>query len=122
MSYYPRSVPDRWDRIAEEYEVIPDRHVLQPMRDLVRGVLGASTKELVSVGTSHWDLWVTTSDRHEDTYTAPIVGVEYRPDLKRFCVTFQRFRGIAIELKWCDLAEAQATMVYAFSRLGPPSP
>jgi hypothetical protein len=56
-------------------------------------------------------------DRHEDTYSAPIVGVGYRPDLKRFCVTFQRFRGIAIDRKWCDLAEAQATMVYAFSRL-----
>jgi hypothetical protein len=117
MSYYPKMVPDRWDRIAAWYEEIPDGHTYQPMRDLVRGVVRADTKQLVSVGTSHRDLWVTTSDRWEDTYYAPLIGVGYRPDLKRFCVTCQRVRGVPVERKWCDLAEAQATMVYWFKRL-----
>ncbi len=118
-----QSVSLRWAEIVERYRELHPRHRQEPMTALVLAVAEAGVKNNIWPGTSHFDLSATSYDAEAARHyplpaERPSVFVVYWQVVDKFKLHCYNIQGVPYDIKWCELAEAQATMRYLFRIMG----
>ena len=108
----------QWTKIVGFYEELSPRHRQVPMKMLVKAVAAASVSSAVWPTHSHFVLRVfTESLAGSDARARASVSAEYWHEIDKFRLRYFHIRGIPYDEKWCELAEAEATLRQSFRLL-----
>ena len=112
----------KWDDAIEFYEELSAWHRQEPMKTLVKtlvkAVAEAGTENAVWPTHSHFVLRVfADTSTNSDVSEMSSVSAEYRHEVYKFRLSYFHIRGISYDEKWCDLAEAAATLRHVFRSL-----
>ena len=113
-----RTVAEQWAETVDFYEEIHSAHHQMPMTELVVAVAEAGIKNGVWPGHSHFDLTVLTHYVKQPFVVRPTsLTAVYWHEVDKFQLHFWGIQGVSYDTKWCELAEAEATLRYQFRRM-----
>ncbi len=113
-----QSVTEQWAKTVKFYEEIHPAHRQTPMTALVVAVAEAGIRNDVWPNHSHFDLHIFAEKPIEPFAVRPVsLSAIYWDEVDKFNLHFWGIQGIPYDTKWCELAEAEATLRYQFRQM-----
>ena len=110
---------ERWAEIVQRYQEIHPAHRQEPMTALVAAIAEAGIRYGIWPQTSHFTLRVFADDtaHWREPSTRVSVSAQYWHEVDKFQLCYHNIGGIVYDEKWCELAEAQATLRHLFRQM-----
>jgi hypothetical protein len=112
-------IGERWEKIVQWYQEIHPAHRQEAMKALITAVVEAGARNGVWPHTSHFTLFVSADDMTHwlEPLTRVSLSVQYWHEVDKFQIRYYNIQGVAYDEKWCELAEAQATLRHLFRQM-----